>query len=518
MILSPAVTGADASVPILCCFEHRLKILEISLNLSVPLSLMWPTCLSNVADTKTNSFHSWTDDSGESLIEAASTMTGIHATRRFFLTGLGTLATGLNLPGIANDRPVVTHPRATDGDNRFEPDWDKRLTITVGEKAGDLVGKDDKVLQAAVDYVHRLGGGSVKILPGTYTLRNSVFLPSNLRIIGSGDDSIITKQASESVELADDSDWYDQEITLKRSGGFQLGDGVVLRAKNPDHGGQVVVKRTLIAKSGNRFKLSDGIRENLWLTGKPTCSSLFPLFTSEDTSDVVIENLVLDGNKANNENFNGNHGGCIFLQDCNRYTIRNVTTRNYNGDGISFQICHDVLVENCHSHDNVDLGIHPGSGSQRPLIRANRIERNSQGIFWCWGVKYGLAEDNKIDGNRKYGISIGHCDTDNVMRNNEVINSGKIGILFRDDQRGKDFWANRNIVVNNRVVNSGDASGVAIDITGQTKDVQILQNEIIESRAPLKRVGVRIGKQAGKVTLNENRIQGFSMPMVDNRA
>ena len=204
-------------------------------------------------------------------------------------------------------------------------------------------------------------------------------------------------------------------------------------AKNPHDGSQTVIKRTLLGRAGNRFKLSDGLRKNLWLSGKPTCSSLFPLLTSEYTSDVLIENMTLDGNRANCTNLNGNYGGCIFLQDCNRYTFRNVTTRNYNGDGISFQICHDVVVENCHSHDNADLGVHPGSGSQRPLIRGNRLERNNLGLFWCWGVKYGLAEDNHIDGNRGYGISIGHSDTDNVMRNNRILNSGKVGILFRDD-------------------------------------------------------------------------------------
>ena len=36
------------------------------------------------------------------------------------------------------DPPQVTNPRATDGDERFEPNWDERLTITVGEKSGDL--------------------------------------------------------------------------------------------------------------------------------------------------------------------------------------------------------------------------------------------------------------------------------------------------------------------------------------------------------------------------------------------
>ncbi|HRX78632.1 MAG TPA: right-handed parallel beta-helix repeat-containing protein [Pirellulaceae bacterium] len=445
-------------------------------------------------------------------------MNQFQTNRRRFLKCLGLSAVSAGVAAPAwGDLPPVTNPRATDGDERFEPKWEERLTITVGQKDADLVGRDDRVLQAAVDYVARLGGGTVQVLPGTYTLRNAVSLPSKIRLLGSGAESILTKIPSETADLAADSDWYDQEITLQNAKGFRVGDGIVLRAKNADNGSQTVIKRTLVARSGNRFKLNDGLRENLWLTGKPTCSSLFPLLTSEYTSDVLIENLTLDGNLANNENFNGNYGGCIFLQDCNRYTMRGVTTRNYNGDGISFQICHDVIVENCHSHDNADLGVHPGSGSQRPLIRNNKLERNNLGLFWCWGVKYGLAEGNVMDGNRSYGISIGHCDTDNVMRNNEIRNSGKIGILFRDDSRGLDFWANRNLVEGNKIYDSGGDDGVAIDITGKTTDARLVNNDIRETRMPMQRIGVRIGEEAGSVELLDNRIEGFASDVIDQR-
>ncbi len=125
--------------------------------------------------------------------------------RRCFLAGLGALAASFKAsPLLAGPPPTVTHPRATDGDQRHEPDWDQRLTITVGQQRGDLMGHDDKVLQAAVDYVTRFGGGTVKVLPGTYTLRNAVFLPSRIRILGSGDDSVITKIASKTARLGDD--------------------------------------------------------------------------------------------------------------------------------------------------------------------------------------------------------------------------------------------------------------------------------------------------------------------------
>lgn len=414
-------------------------------------------------------------------------------------------------------RPKVTRPRATDGDDRSEPDWDEHLTITVGNQGADINGKDDRAIQAAVDYIRRMGTGTVKLTAGVFQLRNAIHLPSNLRMIGSGDDTVITKAASHSANIVDDSDWYDQEITLKAGHGFRVGDGVFITAKNTNNGDAVHVKRTLVANKGNRFKLNDGLRKNIWLTGKPKATSVFPLLTSEYSADVLIENLVLDGNRANNVNMNGNYGGCIFLQDCKRYTMRGVTTRNYNGDGISFQICHDVIVENCKSHGNADLGVHPGSGSQRPLIRKNHLFDNSIGIFWCWGVRYGLAENNFIKSNKDYGISIGHCDTDNTMRDNDVIDSGKVGILFRNDTRGRDFWANRNLITKNRISNSGGGSGVAIKLDGQTKDTKVIGNIITDDRGQAERIGIEVNADVGNVQLIDNKIEGVKTRVIDNR-
>src|ERR1700730_14372199 len=134
--------------------------------------------------------------------------------------------------------------------------------------------------------------------------------------------------------------------------------------------------------------------------GTPTVSALSPILSGELVRDVAIQNLTLDGNRKNNDNLDGNYAGCIFLQDCNRIAIRGVTARNYNGDGISWQICHDVLVEGCHSHDHAGLGLHPGSGSQRSVIRRNRMVGNDQGLFLCWGVKWALAEKNYIEGSK----------------------------------------------------------------------------------------------------------------------
>lgn len=434
-------------------------------------------------------------------------------TRAF--TGMSMAGAALQAAGANQDSLPVKTPRATSGDP-IEPDWAERLTLTVGPEKADLVGSSEKVIQAAVDSVARWGGGTVKILPGAYRFRNAVYLQSNVRISGSGPDSVITKEPSTLARLAEDADWFDQEITLVNARDFQIGDGICIRVKDTDKGELKVIKRTLVARNGNRFKLDRALREDAFLPGEPKVESLFPLFSGENIADVFMENLVLDGNKANNTNLDGNYAGCVWLQDCIRMTLRNLTARNYNGDGLSWQICHDVLVEGCYSHDHTGLGLHPGSGSQRSIIRANHMVGNDQGLFWCWGVRWGLAEKNVIEGSKRFGISIGHRDTDNLIRDNDVRDSGLVGILFRKEPEPA-FQGNNNRLERNRVVGLTQEHGIGIDIQGQTKSVTIVDNEIRETQAPRQRVGIRIGPEARQITLNDNRIEGFSQMLVDLR-
>ena len=101
----------------------------------------------------------------------------------------------------------------------------------------------------------------------------------------------------------------------------------------------------------------------------------------------------------------------------------------------------------------------------------------------------GLAEKNVIEDNRSYGISIGHRDTDNLIRDNEVVRSGKVGVLFRPE-RGKAFAGHRNRVEKNRITDSGGDDGVGIDVQGETGDLTFVGNELRETRAAAKRVPI----------------------------
>jgi hypothetical protein len=127
-----------------------------------------------------------------------------------------------------------------------------------------------------------------------------------------------------------------------------------------------------------------------------------------------------------------------------------------------------------------------------------------------------LAEKNVIADSRSVGISIGHRDTDNLIRENEVRRSGKVGVLFRPE-RGRAFAAHRNRLESNRIIDSGPKDGIAIDIQGETEAITLAGNQLRETRQPMARVGIRIGGQARDVRLVQNHIEGFATPIADLR-
>jgi len=141
----------------------------------------------------------------------------------------------------------------------------------------DLRGKDQRVIPAAMDTVARMGGGTVKLLPGRSDCGTRFNLCSNIRLEGSGGGRNGSGEGViDTSKLSSDSTGTIMEIHCTDAKGFQVGDGICLRAKNPHHGGQTVIKRTLVARSGNRSSLDKGLRGNLWAAGTPTASTLFP--------------------------------------------------------------------------------------------------------------------------------------------------------------------------------------------------------------------------------------------------
>jgi parallel beta-helix repeat protein len=247
-------------------------------------------------------------------------------------------------------------------------------------------------------------------------------------------------------------------------------------------------------------------------------ATVFPVVSGYNLEGARVENLIIDGNKNENISLNGCRGGGIFLYRGFGTVIENCVARNYHGDGISFQQSNDVEVRGCVSEDNAGLGLHPGSGSQRPMVRECIARRNGEdGLFLCWRVRHGLFEKNILENNGRYGISIGHKDSDNLLRENEVRANQQDGVYFRKETAG--MAGHRNRLENNLIENNGaKESASGIRIRGETKDLVFRQNIIRDTRPPEARrqaVGIRIEEPAGEVVLEGNQIEAATQ--VDDR-
>ena len=124
------------------------------------------------------------------------------------------------------------------------------MVLRVGQTEGDLLGNSDKVLQAGLDYLYRIGGGVLQIAPGTYTMRNALYMRPGISIKGNGEDTILEKAPGTVTDLVQDADWYEARIRVENSAGFSTGCGIMLRSYD-ETGRMVVVKDTVTHIEGD---------------------------------------------------------------------------------------------------------------------------------------------------------------------------------------------------------------------------------------------------------------------------
>jgi parallel beta-helix repeat protein len=241
-----------------------------------------------------------------------------------------------------------------------------------------------------------------------------------------------------------------------------------------------------------------------------TAATVFPVVSGYDLEACRLEGLTIDGNREHNVHLNGCRGAGIFLYRGFGTVIEDCTVRNYHGDGISFQQSNDVVVRNCVCEDNHSLGFHPGSGSQRPVVEKCVARRNGEdGLFLCWRVRHGVFQDNLLEGNGRFGISIGHKDSDNLILRNQIRFNEDAGVCFRNESAAMAGHRNRleaNVIENNGVNN--EAPGIRV--RGETNDLQFIGNVIRDTRQDGHRkqtIGVLIEEKAGAIALDNNSIE-----------
>jgi hypothetical protein len=407
---------------------------------------------------------------------------------------------------------------ATQLPHRMQVPMTEPVRITVGVNEGDVRGADHRALQAAVDYVAGLGGGVVEIGPGEYRMRDSLHLRPHVRVRGTPGQTVLRKARAAVSPLALDGDFGEEQITLREPAGFQVGDGVAIWDKNA--GGFHVTVARIVGRRDRTFGISLPLNADCMVQNGATAATVFPVISGYHAEGVRVEDLIVEGNRAENPALNGCRGGGIFLYRCHGAVVERCIVRGYSGDGISFQQSNDVTLQDCVSEGNAALGLHPGSGSQRPVVRGCVARENGEdGLFLCWRVQAGLFENNLLEGNRRFGISIGHKDTDNLLRANRVIGNHQAGVFFREETEG--MAAHRNRLEENLIENNGAGEPApGIRVRGETRDLVFRNNRIRDTRPPAERrqtVGIQLETKVGSVVLEGNEIDA-AQPVVDQRA
>jgi len=378
------------------------------------------------------------------------------------------------------------------------------MIVKVGIESGDLVGNTDAVIQQAVDAAGTYGGGTVELGPGVYTMYDAVRLRRNVRLVGSGEETILRKCDGAQSQFAIDADYGQTKVTVEDPTGFRIGMGVVVRDDRAGAFHDTAATITLI--QGNTLYVDQYfVKDYDGDTGGIVCSAC-SLVAGVDVDSVVIEGIRFEGNREKNLPINGCIGGGIYFYRARKCRIADCVIEGFSGDGISFQTTQDFEVERCEARRSAGLGFHPGTGSARTLIRGCRaIENDGDGLFLCWRVQDGRFENNEFVGNGHAGISIGHKDTDNVFVGNTIQGNAVYGIYFRDEKPTNA--GSRNEFRENAIEDNG-TSGVHVD--GYTTDLLFEHNTIRDTREAderSQRFGILVGPNAKRVKAVGNQIE-----------
>lgn len=389
--------------------------------------------------------------------------------------------------------------------------------ISVGVKAADIIGRDEKAIQSAIALAKSKNISRVRVLKGIYNCKNAITLRSGIELAGEGNLSLIRRVPPEESAVMTSINHYERIICVKHPDLFPVGCGITLKGTRRLSKENVTARATVVAKNGHQLLIDKPyLGENFWLEeGEVTINTLVPLIYGENLHDLLIRDIRLDGNiPARGMEYSEGHG--LYLKNCQRAIIRNVFSHNNSGDGIGFEISNDVTVENCLVENNA-MSIHAGSGSLRMHVRNNTIRDNKYGFYYCWGIQQGILENNEIRSNATYGVSIGFHDSHNLIRRNRIIANREVGIEFRAAHHPAQAPCGDTLEGNQIENNGPKEDALAIRIGYTADDIKIIGNKITENRKGRKSTAVLIEKTVKRVRVEKNEIKGFKKDIVDCR-
>ena len=271
--------------------------------------------------------------------------------------------------------------------------------------------------------------------------------------------------------------------------------------------------RCLVPKPGVTIRGSGIGSTVIKLKDNTAPGSLSPRIFSIDAAcpNFTLEDITLDGNKANNTGGNNDqkHGIMIFGFAADDLHLRRVELKNCDGDGV---YVHDtsqrVLIEECIARDNDRIGLNISGASNSRII--NNFTRTNG----SWGIKgeqesstvsqVGITIEGNVVRNEVSGIGLTALNpklySDCKIINNTIETCSAKGIQCQGGIRG--------LIIGHNTVKAATGNGILIgmDVTGFDIDTNTVIGTIDASGSRDAAIGV--GGQSSALSFGNGIIKG----------
>jgi Right handed beta helix region len=382
--------------------------------------------------------------------------------------------------------------------------------ITVGGENAEIKGFTSEAIQTAIDALHQKGGGgTIFLFPGNFDIIAPVRLYDNMALVGSGATTILKKCKGVASPFALDADYGELQVTVPDASGFKPGMGVAIYDDDQRSGWALTTARITTLK-GNTIYLNDYLLRDYHTDRKGTISNACSVIESINAENIRIANLTIDGSKETNTIIDGCRAGGIYLHKVHRALVENVTVKNFNSDGISWQITEYVKVRNCEVFGCTNSGLHPGTGSPYSLIEGNNSHNNGgYGLFVCWRVRNGIVRNNSFHHNGINGISTGHKDTDLIFEDNHIFLNAEDGVTLRGEATNNE--PDGTILRHNIIEDNGTKKeGYGISVYSPAKRVVVENNTIRNTGSGKQLAAVYLSAGSLPLEMKGNEISGMT--------
>jgi hypothetical protein len=381
--------------------------------------------------------------------------------------------------------------------------------IKVGGPEADIEGFDNNSIQYAINSMEK-SGGTVILSPGEYEIIAPVRLKSNIMLTGSGKKTILKKAKGIQTEYIEDADYGELKLTVENPDGFT--PGMKIQVTDNENSSCWNVSTAYITEIVENVIYIDNYLIRDYRSDKDgkisNASSVIDIIEAEN---VIVKDLQIDGNKDENFKMDGCNGSGVYIFKSKKVTVDNVTVKDFNGEGISWQITENVTVENSEISGSGNTGLHPGTGSPLSRIENNDVHHNAvDGLFICWRVHHSKVIGNRFYNNGRFGICTGHKDSDVLFEDNHVYENGSDGINLRGERAINA--PHRNTFRNNIVENNGKKNGgYGISFNSPAEDIEVIGNTIRDTSSGTQKAGLYFYQNALPVIIEDNEMSGHKL-------